>query len=478
MLDFKELSQDGTDLELLVREILFARGYRVYWSGKGADGGRDLLCYETHESLFEPQTKVWLVQCKHKAHSNKSVTPDDLDQIVDSCIQHGATGYLLVCSTQPSAALVERLESITKNGKSNTLATYWDAVQIERLLTTPRSWPIAQRFFPKSANLSGWQIYATREPNRWIANYRGYYFHLTNRIGSTCNHHLASIEARITQIEAINLPEEHFLRPRAIFYDDKHGAYTWYIDYMRPRGSKKASSDTPPISELLQRLGDGYSWTDGQIYTFDIREREYIGWSDHYDIDHYDYYVPYVDTFVRGRLRPFQYPSSISGVDPNGRAALEESILRSRDDSFSSLIETIKGVPGIKIVRAINCMVEYLDDFRSGESWIGLASEFGFDVDRFFSAKIILNVSDSAHLFQLVEKFPNGALKHYRLTKVYWLGAEPKNNKVEANDFDLILSVNPAGVDNKYELRKDLNAYFDEIITIVSSYLRDLKKSN
>jgi hypothetical protein len=123
-------------------------------------------------------------------------------------------------------------------------------------------------------------------------------------------------------------------------------------------------------------------------------------------------------------------------------------------------------------------MVEYLDDFRSGESWIGLASEFGFDVDRFFSAKIILNVSDSAHLFQLVEKFPNGALKHYRLTKVYWLGAEPKNNKVEANDFDLILSVNPAGVDNKYELRKDLNAYFDEIITIVSSYLRDLKKSN
>jgi hypothetical protein len=29
MLDFKELAKDGTELELIVREILFARGYRV-----------------------------------------------------------------------------------------------------------------------------------------------------------------------------------------------------------------------------------------------------------------------------------------------------------------------------------------------------------------------------------------------------------------------------------------------------------------
>ncbi len=476
MLDFKELSADGTDLELLVREILFARGFRVYWSGKGADGGRDLLCYEGHESLFEPETKVWLVQCKHKANSDKSVTPADLDDIVDSCTQHGASGYVLVCSTQPSAALVKRLESISKNAKFNILATYWDSVHIERLLTTPRSWPIAQRFFPKSANSSGWQIYATPEPNRWIANYRGYYFHLTNRIGSTRDHHLASIEARIAEIEAIKMPNEDFLRPRAIFYDDKHGAYTWYIDYMRPRDKAETGTTAPSISELLQRLGDGYSWTDGQMYTFDINQREYIAWSDHYDMDHYDYYRPYVDAFVRGRLRPFKYPSSVSGIDPSGRAELEEKLQRDRDGSFASLVKAMEKVPGVEIVRAINCMVEYLDDFRSGESWIGLASEFGFDVDRFFSAKIILSVSDPAHLFHLVQKFPNGAFTHYRFTRVYWMGIPTESGEGETNDFDLILSVNPAGVDNKYELRESLNAYFDEITAIIASYLRTLKK--
>lgn len=42
MLNFKELPEDGNDFELLVRELLYNRGLEVYWSGKGADGGKDL----------------------------------------------------------------------------------------------------------------------------------------------------------------------------------------------------------------------------------------------------------------------------------------------------------------------------------------------------------------------------------------------------------------------------------------------------
>ena len=53
MLDFKELNEDGNDFELLVRELLNNRGLEVYWSGKGADGGKDLLCIETHNSNFK-----------------------------------------------------------------------------------------------------------------------------------------------------------------------------------------------------------------------------------------------------------------------------------------------------------------------------------------------------------------------------------------------------------------------------------------
>jgi hypothetical protein len=77
-----------------------------------------------------------------------------------------------------------------------------------------------------------------------------------------------------------------------------------------------------------------------------------------------------------------------------------------------------------------------------------------------------------------VQRFPIGALKHYRLAKVYWLDPDSEVENPETDDFDLVLSVNPAGVDNKYELRQDLNSYFAEITTIVDSYLHEFEKNN
>ena len=257
MFNFKELSDDGQGLELLVREILFNKGFRVYWSGKGADGGRDLLCYEERDSLFIKDSKEWLIQCKHNAVSGKSVGLSDLDDIVDSCSHHNAEGYLLVCSTYPSSKVVERLEGISSNPKNNISATYWDAVKLEQLLTTPELWRVAQTFFPKSTNATGWQVYATEKPNHWVAIYKGYYFHLSNRIGSTLGHHFKSIEDRIAEIEEIELPKKHFIRIRSIYYDDKNGNYSYYLDYMYPHNEE-------PIGcreDFLQLLGDGYGLT-------------------------------------------------------------------------------------------------------------------------------------------------------------------------------------------------------------------------
>ena len=115
MLDFTELNVDGQDFELLIREMLFRKGLTIYWSGKGPDGGRDLICVERRDSCFFPDEKRWLIQCKHNAHSGKAVGISDLDEIVDSCQQHNCKGYLLVCSTYPSSAVVNRLQSITDN---------------------------------------------------------------------------------------------------------------------------------------------------------------------------------------------------------------------------------------------------------------------------------------------------------------------------------------------------------------------------
>jgi hypothetical protein len=64
VLDFTELPPDGQDFELLNRELLAQLGLRVFWSGRGPDGGRDLLADETQRSLFIPSTKRWLIQCK------------------------------------------------------------------------------------------------------------------------------------------------------------------------------------------------------------------------------------------------------------------------------------------------------------------------------------------------------------------------------------------------------------------------------
>jgi hypothetical protein len=300
MLDFTELSKDGQDLELLIRELLVMKGQRAYWSGKGSDGGKDLICHESINSIFVPETKIWLLQCKHNAHSGKSVSLNDLDDIVDSCNHHGAKGYVLVCSTHPSSKVVERLEGITANPHNNIVATYWDAVMIEQLLSTPRFWTLAQRFFPISANAYEWKLYGTDKPNHWIANYRGYYFHLANRVSSDVEMHLESISERVNEIGRVPMPEGHFIRIRAVYYNDVTGSYVWYLDYLWPTGSKVRVG----IDSIKDFLGDGLVLSDGQDYHFDILEDDYWEHSDHYDKDHYDYYVPYIGTFMIGGERP------------------------------------------------------------------------------------------------------------------------------------------------------------------------------
>lgn len=293
MLDFTELSDDGQEFEQLIRELLFSLGYKIFWSGKGPDGGRDLLCIEETESIFMPQTRKWLIQCKHKAVSGGSVGTTDLDDIVDSCTQHDCDGYLLVTSTQPSSAVVARLEQITLNPKSSIVATYWDSVTIERKLNTVKQWRIAQRFFPKSAN--EWQIYASDRPNHWTANYKGYYFHITNRIGSKCEFYLSQIENKIATLEKFteSLLEKHFFRLRNVYFDDKHGTFKWYIDYMHPHDQSAAG--TPEEFE---------SWLEEEWNHFhDFEVRSYIECSDHYDADHYDYYDNYMGQFILGLQR-------------------------------------------------------------------------------------------------------------------------------------------------------------------------------
>src|SRR5207249_2184390 len=141
--------------------------------GKGADAGRDLLIEESGDPLFGRKTRNWLVSCKHNAHASggkgRAVSTEDVGTdggIVDAVAQHEAHGYLLVCSTEPSSSLVTRLETIER---SRGLPTHvWDGVELERMLTSPRGWAVAQRFMPISTEATGWKVFATSDPNRFV----------------------------------------------------------------------------------------------------------------------------------------------------------------------------------------------------------------------------------------------------------------------------------------------------------------------
>jgi hypothetical protein len=478
MLDFKELSQDGRDLELLIREILLIKGFKVQWSGVGADGGRDLVCYEERQSEFLNDRKKWLIQCKHNAHAGNSVGIGDLDEIVDSSAQHNAKAYLLVCSTYPSSTVINRLEAITNNQAVNLDATYWDATIIEQKLSTPELWKIAQTFFPKSSRNSTWQFYATEHPNHWIVNFKGYHFHLSNRIGSTGNYHFKSIIKRIEDIEAIVLKDDHFIRIRAVYFDDKNGHYSWFIDYMFPQDEKPVTSPT----RIAKVLGDGYALEDGQGYSFDVISRPYFKYSDHYDKDHYDYYVPYLENFRIGFHRDLD--DSIWEERSREKREIREEEKVFRESTFSKLAEKLKSLSILKLLRAVNSDIEDIDKFVRLRDWSEIVEKLDINTDHFFSTWFLIDIKCSEKDFlEFISYLPQEGTSWFRLTKVYVF--VPKDNDVgsvydESDNslFELSIRLHPVVVHSAMLGRQYFNEYFESCIKAIEKYETDKKKTN
>ena len=468
MLDFKELPKDGEAFEQLVRELLFSYGMDVEWSGRGPDGGRDLMCREPLRSLIAPASRTWLVQCKHFAHADRSVGADDLNNVVDSCTQHKATGYLLVCSTQPSSAAVSRLEGITVNSTNTIVATFWDSVTVERLLSKPVQWAIAQRFFPVSAG--NWRLYATERPNNFVAHYRGYVFHLTNRIGSVPDHHLPSLEKRIAEIEHIssNLPDGEFMRPRAVWYDDKNGGYNWYIDFMYPNDKQPSISG----AQLARELRDGWVLEDGQWLHWDIEFVQYWPHSDHYDRDHYEYYVRYMPNFLAGAdraekdwHRKYATAEEIEKIEKEAR--------EKRHVVFNGMIKSFDKVEFLTVVRGVNAGIEAVHRFERRYVWSDIMESLGesTDASHLFDALIIMNVKDEGRFHELLSLLPNDEGCHFRVSRVYmYLPEQGLVDEDEPHLFDLKLSIHPRLMSDQVSARKAFDNYFDEIRRVVEEF--------
>jgi hypothetical protein len=336
MIDFKELPRDGDRFEQLIRELLMLDGMQPRWTGKGPDDGRDLLVTEDAQGALARFSRKWLVQCKHFAHGGRSVGRDDVGNFARDCRQAGARGYLLACSTVPSAGLVRLLEETGREEGIQVLI--WDNVYVERRLLRADAFRTAHQFFPRSMSDAAWQLFRVetavpggiRPP--WAAHYKDDLVYLACRMSASYPSlsDAAEIIEKIRRVDVLG--EEEQLRARAVYFDEKHSQYSAYVDYMIPgvpytepertpactpeqlavvlregvdipvyvpigsddNDSDITRTDAAPDGEQPEAgAGDpdsGYWYMDWRQVDWYVRVFAYSRHSDHYDPVHHDYY--------------------------------------------------------------------------------------------------------------------------------------------------------------------------------------------
>jgi hypothetical protein len=148
MIDFREIAEGGDDWEAFSRDLLVALGFAIdIPPNRGADGGKDLIVVEHLGGKLSRYPFRWLVSCKHKAHSGRSVTEADEPNIVDRMTSYACDGFLGIYSTLPSAGLAERLRGLRNE---RTLRDYriLDARLIENYLVRLGYSRLVMRYFP------------------------------------------------------------------------------------------------------------------------------------------------------------------------------------------------------------------------------------------------------------------------------------------------------------------------------------------
>lgn len=460
MLDFKELPSDGDRFELLTRELLYNKGLEVYWSGKGADGGKDLLCIEKNKSYFKTSTKRWLIQCKHNAHSGKSVSISDLDNIMDSCAQHNATGYLLVCSTFPSSAVVKRLEEI-QNNKSITTA-FWDNCILERELLQPVNWSLLNKFMPKSARSLGWRINGI-DNNFWYANYKNNIFYISLRIGTNCNIYLKDISDRINEIEKAKLPNGHYLRLRAVHFDDKYTNYYLFLDYLVPKDS--ADEDIKVDDDVYELLTERV--IDGVSYSVDLYIYEYLPYSDNFDINHQEYYNNFIGNFKSGFPRYNDERNYFIAKKDNVREFTEDLI----NKPFNGFVESLKKINFIHILKCTNARVEFIDQFPENFTWENTIETSNYDIGNFFDAEIRLECNDFEKFKDLLNTLPQNVESYFELDNNLIFLPDTGYCDDDTNIYTLKITTHPALISSKLTFRKSLNQYLLDLRECIDSYL-------
>lgn len=283
MLDFTNLPRDGIRFEQLIRDLLLRSRLRPTWTGVGPDSGRDLLAIETLRGPLSSSERIWLVDCKHFAHSRRSVGVSDVVDIVDRCHRTNATGFLMATSTQPSSELVRKFNEIQQ--RTGIAILIWDGCIIEDRLLTHRNYSLAQNAF-YNPRPDQWRIFFTEREQRWTAHFNGNFLYVESRSGIDPPS-LHFLEKIIGALYLVQLGPNEALRVRAIWHDTPNGCfYTCWADYLVP-ASQIPTLDKFSIEIALEKN------IDGQIIDWQIRLQLTLPNSDYFDLDDNAFYMEF-----------------------------------------------------------------------------------------------------------------------------------------------------------------------------------------
>jgi restriction endonuclease len=149
-LDFSKLAPPrGETFEGLIRLLGERLGMVVEWSGRGADGGRDLIFVERLQGPIKSRSARWLVSCKDNSDSNRSVTERDVGSVRDKLDQHKCDGFLLATTTTASTGLKERLDKLDSAERGRIQTKVWDRFELTRMLLSDECAGLLLQFFPE-----------------------------------------------------------------------------------------------------------------------------------------------------------------------------------------------------------------------------------------------------------------------------------------------------------------------------------------
>lgn len=139
-------------------------------SGRGQDGGLDILVTTMVRDCIASRLIRWVVQCKHKTNG-RAVAPSDLAKefhLRDVLLHHGANSYLLVCNTRPSAKLKAHFDKLTEESTHEHYIV-WDYAQVCQAVLSNES--VMKQFFPKEYQRQSGLV-ESQPIGQWALQYR------------------------------------------------------------------------------------------------------------------------------------------------------------------------------------------------------------------------------------------------------------------------------------------------------------------